>query len=82
MKMSLLQVSPSKKNTRASQGVGAGVMGFSVGSGVTGSSVGKGDGTGVGSLRYRANGSQEDMSKPIQQVKINSSCTLTVLEMA
>eukprot|EP00956_Cyclotella_meneghiniana_P032143 scaffold86992_cov70-Cyclotella_meneghiniana.AAC.9 len=61
--MSLLQVSPSKKNTRASQGVGAGVMGFSVGSGVmgfsvgsgvTGSSVGKGDGTGVGSLRYRA----------------------------
>ena len=50
MKISLVQVSPSKKNASASHGVGEGVIGLSVGSGVTGSSVGKGDGTGVGSL--------------------------------
>ena len=35
MKNSLLQVSPSKKNTCASQGVGAGVTGDSVGDSVS-----------------------------------------------
>ena len=34
MKISLLQMLPSKKNSRASHGVGAGVMGLSVGSGL------------------------------------------------
>ena len=48
---SLLHVSPSKKKTWASHGVGAGVIGDGVGSGVIGEGVGSGVmGEGVGGI--------------------------------